>query len=228
MQRTALRAAADAERYPDRGDIKMKNPSDWISLGFSCLAFVVSGLTAWLTFFRRGALRMTQPTVVYFGPDGGAEKEARNKVYLRTLLYSTSRRGQMIESMHVNLQRAETRQNFSVWVYGEERLVRGSGLFVGPDGVTCNHHFLLPRDGADFKFVAGEYVVRVNAKRVGDRHSYELAVVRLLVSEAHAAELQKDEAGIYFDWGADLQKYHPSIKIHTKPPLPKWLLDAAG
>jgi hypothetical protein len=97
----------------------MKIQTEWLSLSISCLAFVVSALTAWLTFIRRGSLRMTQPTVVYFGPDGGAEKEARNKVYLRTLLYSTSRRGQMIESMHVNLQRAETRQNFSVWVYGE-------------------------------------------------------------------------------------------------------------
>jgi len=171
---------------------------------------------------------MTQPTVVYFGPDGGSEKDSRNKVYLRTLLYSTSRRGQMIESMHVNLQRAETRQNFSVWVYGEERLVRGSGLFVGHEGIACNHHFLLPRDGADFKFVAGEYVLRLNAKRVGDRCSHELAMVRLVVSESHALELQKEEAGIYFDWGADIQSYHPSIRIHSKVSLPKWLLEAAG
>jgi hypothetical protein len=207
----------------------MKIQTEWLSLSISCLAFVVSALTAWLTFFRRGKLRMTQPTVVYFGPDGGGEKEARNKVYLRTLLYSTSRRGQMVESMHVNLQRAETRQNFSVWVYGEERLVRGSGLFVGHEGVAFNHHFLLPRDGADFKFVAGEYALRVNAKRVGDRRSRELAAVRLVVSDSHALELQqKEEAGIYFDWGADLQAYHPSIKIHSKVSLPKWLLEAAG
>lgn len=207
----------------------MKIQAEWISLSISCLALVVSALTAWLTFFRRGALRMTQPTVVYFGPDGGSEKEARNKVYLRTLLYSTSRRGQMIESMHVNLQRAETRQNFSVWVYGEERLVRGSGLFVGHEGVACNHHFLLPRDGADFKFVAGEYVLRVHAKRVGDRRSTELAAVRLVVGDSHALELQeKGDAGIYFDWGADLQAYHPSVKIHSTVSLPKWLLEAAG
>jgi hypothetical protein len=40
----------------------------------SCLALFISGLTAWLTLLRKGTVRMTQPTVVYFGPDGGHEK----------------------------------------------------------------------------------------------------------------------------------------------------------
>lgn len=61
---------------------------------------------------------MTQPTVVFFGPDGPPRdgEQRRLKVFLRTLLFSTARRGQMIEIMHVSLQRAESRQNFSIWV----------------------------------------------------------------------------------------------------------------
>ncbi len=114
---------------------------------------------------------MTQPTVVFFGPDGGRRdsEKPRLKVFLRTLLYSTSRRGQTLESMHVNLQRGESKQNFSIWVYGDDRLARGSGIYVGNDGVACNHHFLLPEDGADFKLLPGQYTVRVYAKRVSDR-----------------------------------------------------------
>ena len=36
--------------------------------------------------------------------------------FLRTLLFSTSKRGLVIESMHVALARNETHQNFNIWV----------------------------------------------------------------------------------------------------------------
>ena len=45
--------------------------SIWIPVIISSLALAVSAVTAWLTLFRRGALKMTQPTVIFFGPDGG-------------------------------------------------------------------------------------------------------------------------------------------------------------
>lgn len=132
--------------------------SDSVSVGISFVALVVSVTTAWLTLLRKGNLRMTQPTVIFFGPDGGSRsgRKPRLKVFLRTLLYSTSRRGQTMESLHVNLQRGESKQNFSIWVYGDEHLARGSGLFVPAEGITCNHHFLLPEDGTDFRLLAGD------------------------------------------------------------------------
>src|SRR5882762_6140076 len=108
-------------------------------------------MTAWLTFFRKGKLMMTQPTVVFFGPDGSRFDSDKNKIYLRTLLYSTAKRGQVLESLHVSLQRNESKQNFSIWVYGEKgNLKRSSGLFVAQEGVTFDHHFLLSNDGANF------------------------------------------------------------------------------
>lgn len=65
-----------------------------VAIAISALALLVSALTGWLTLIRRGDLKMTQPTVIFFGPDGGSHggKKARLKVFLRTLLYSTSRR----------------------------------------------------------------------------------------------------------------------------------------
>ena len=139
--------------------------SGWISISISFLALIVSVATAWLTWLRKGELRMTQPTVVFFGPDGSSRPGQRGhlKVFLRTLLFSTSRRGQTLESLHVNLQRGESRQNFSIWVYGDERLARGSGMFVPIEGVACNHHFLLPEDGTDFQLLAGDYTLRVSS-----------------------------------------------------------------
>ena len=194
----------------------------WFSLGVSVLALSVSAVTAWLTLFMRGRLQMTQPTVVYLGPDGDAGRGATppSKVYLRTLLYSTSRRGQTIESMYVNVQRGESRQNFSIWVYGEERLARGSGLFVGHEGLACNHHFLLPGDGAAFPFVAGAYTLRVYAKRVTEVAPRELSIVQLTISDSHAAQLRQGNVGLYFDWGPDQQAYHAHVRPHPPKSLP--------
>jgi hypothetical protein len=102
--------------------------SPWLSLGISCLALFISGITAWLTFFRKGKLVMTQPTVVFFGPDGSRFESGKNKIYLRTLLYSTAKRGQVLESLHVSLRRNESKQNFNIWVYDDkDKLKRGSG-----------------------------------------------------------------------------------------------------
>ena len=203
--------------------------TQWIAITISALALIVSAITAWFTLGRRGDLKMTQPTVVFFGPDGGRGEgeKPRLKVFLRTLLYSTSRSGQMLESMHVSLQRAESKQNFSIWVYGDDRLSRGRGIFVGPDGVAYNHHFLLPEDGAEFKLLPGQYLVRVHAKRVSDQAPLQLAQVSLTITESQAQELWNTDAGIYFDWGPDQQAYHAHVEIKKPMPLPPWLTAAS-
>lgn len=144
---------------------------------------------------------MTQPTIIFFGPDGGSRsgRQPHLKVFLRTLLYSTSRRGQTIESLHVNLQRGESKQNFLIWVYGDQHVARGSGLFIPSEGIACNHHFLLPSDGTDFRLLDGDYTLRVYAKRVDISTPKELMSVRLRISESQAKALEDENAGIYFD-----------------------------
>lgn len=131
----------------------------------------------------------------------------------------------MIESLYVNLQRGESRQNFSIWVYGDQRLARGSGLFVPFEGIACNHHFLLPDDGSEFHFLPGEYTLRVFAKRVESDRTIELAKVCVSISQHHSQQLRSDNAGIYFDWGPDQRSYH--AHVDDRPPeLPPDLLKA--
>lgn len=144
--------------------------ADPISATISVLALSISAVTAWRTLGRRGTVKMTQPTVIFFGPDSGRSNEAPlPKVFLRSLLFATSKRGRVIESMYVALSRNESRQNFNIWVYGNEKLVRGSGLFVGETGVEANHHFLIPRDSNNFRFTEGRYRMDVFAKLLGDQ-----------------------------------------------------------
>jgi hypothetical protein len=194
--------------------------TDPITLSVSVLALAISATTAWLTLFRRGTVRMTQPTTIFFGPDtprsGG--RLALPKVFLRTLLFATSKRGRIIECMHVSLARNETHQTFNIWVYGDEKLVRGSGLFVGETGIAANHHFLTPDDGNHFKFSSGRYHLHVYARLLGDRTHSPLFVQELEITPDIAAQLEEPGTGIYFDWGPGSARYLPHVE--KRPPIP--------
>jgi hypothetical protein len=166
--------------------------------------------------------------VIFFGPDSGKQEDQNPKVYLRTLLFCTSKRGRVIESMHVSLTRNETRQNFSVWVYGEERLARGSGLFITDTGIVANHHFLMPRDQTPFGFLEGNYRLEVFGQLLGERKSILLFAQHLNIERSVARELQEPGTGIYFDWAPDSLKYLPHIEKNPPAPLPKDMLQMLG
>jgi hypothetical protein len=199
---------------------------DPISTTISIRALSVSAVTAWLTLVRKGTVKMTQPTVIFFGPDSGRDNESpKPKVYLRTLLFATSRRGRVIESMYVALSRNETRQNFNIWVYGNGKLARGSGLFVGWTGVEANHHFLIPRDGSTFHFTEGRYRMDVFAKLLGNRSQTLLLSQTLEISHQTAALLEDPTAGLYFDWGPDSSRYLQYVDNRPSPPDPEGFLE---
>jgi hypothetical protein len=192
----------------------------------SALALSISIVNAWLTLFRRGTIRMTQPATIYFGSD--PSPNGPEKVFLRTLLYSTAKRGQIIESMFVKVRRGESVQTFNIWVYGDNALVRGSGLYVGENGLVANHHFLLPADGTKFEFLTGNYVLEVYVLVVNVRKPRLLSRVQLYVSPDAAQQLRQDkEFGLYFDWGPDSQQYHAHIRC-SKPLLDKLKEDSTA
>jgi hypothetical protein len=158
---------------------------------------------------------MTQPTVIYFGPDGSSKPEVPSeKVFLRTLLFSTGKRGHIIENMFVRLHRGETWQNFNIWVYGDENLRRGSGLFVPETGFATNHHFLLPPDGTSFRFSTGRYVLEVFVAEIGARGSRLLCTVNLEITPENHKSIYQPGHGLYFDWGPDAGRYF----AHVRPP----------
>jgi hypothetical protein len=152
---------------------------------------------------------MTKPTFIAFlshGSDGP-------KVFLRTLLYSTARRGQVVEGMFIRLVRDETQQTFNVWSYGETgHLVRGSGLYVGHDGVTHNHHFVLSADAKPFRFLPGAYELQVCVMLVHYRAPLLLARVPLHLTEEQARALVDAGEAVYFDWEPDAGKYHAYVR----------------
>lgn len=191
-----------------------------VAITVAILSLAVSSVTAWLTLFRQGTVRMTQPTVIFFGPEpsrvrGGSELP---KVYLRTLLFATSKRGRVIESMYVALSRNDVHQSFNIWVYGERhQLVRGSGLFVGETGIAANHHFLVPPDGS-FEFAESRYRLDVFARLLGDDKDRRLFTQELSISQEVAASLAELGTGVYFDWQPDSGRYLPHVDTWEEAP----------
>jgi hypothetical protein len=192
-----------------------------ISLAVSGLSLVVAATTAWLTLWRRGRVRMGQPPTIYFGPDGARERQS--KVFVRALLYATAARGRIVEGMYARLTRGDSAQTFSVWVCGEGRgaLGRGVGLAVRPDGAALDHHFLLPRDGTTYRFLAGVYKVELFVVLVGRARPMKLRTVELTVTEPQATALNEDPtSGLYFDWSPETGRYHGHIDNAKLPDLP--------
>lgn len=98
-----------------------------LSTTVSVLALAISVATGWFTL-RGGTIRMTQPTTIYFGADASASPSPN--VYIRTLLYTTAKRGKIIEGMFVKLRCGESIQTFNIWVYGEDSLALGRCLRI--------------------------------------------------------------------------------------------------
>jgi hypothetical protein len=145
------------------------------------------------------------------------------------MLYSTARRGHVLESMFIRLRRGETAQNFNIWVYGDSKLQRGSGLFIPETGISSNHHFLLPSDGARFEFLTGRYGLEVFAVLVGDGNKGRLLFsTELDVSPEIANLLRQPENGVYFDWGADTARYHAHAKSVPSTEMPDFLREMLG
>ncbi len=150
---------------------------------------------------------MTRPTIVCLAFDL-EQYRVIPKIYLRTLLFCTAQRGVVIENMYIDLRLHDTRQIFSTWAYdGDKGLVRGSGIYVGKEGVSCNHQFLLSSNFGEFKFSPGEYELQVFASLVGSKRSLRLAKINIKLNEKNAALLEAREAGVCFDWEPSAKCY---------------------
>jgi hypothetical protein len=185
-----------------------------IGIIISLTSLAVSATTAWLTLLRRGAIKMIRPSLIAFMDAGGVDGP---KVWFRSMLYATAIKGNVVESMFVRLRRGEAQQNFSFWVCGERgKLASGCGLYVGHDGVALDHHFVLPKDGSRFDFLAGDYVVEVFATLPNSGSPRLLAKIPLHLTEEHAKALKSADKGVYFDWWPDSARYNAHVVQHPE------------
>jgi len=174
------------------------------SIGISTLSLAVSLVTAYLAWFARGQLKATKPALIFFGYD--LEQKPVPKIFLRTLLYSTAARGNVVESLYVKLQHDGVSQTFKVWGYGATKVeVQGSGLYVGREGIALNHFFNL-RDQTAFRFTSGHYETQMLARLAGRAHPILLSKIDLVLTEQEAINIGSD-AGIVFELDPESDTY---------------------
>lgn len=157
---------------------------------------------------------MTKPSFVAFCYDRSTDKPPLAKIFLRALLYSTGKRGQMVENMYLVVQRGMEKQTFNVWGYGpDDKLSRGSGLFIGETGVAANHHFnpltALPQQF----FIPGDYELSVFIALVGRKKPLRVATIQVTVPENARNDMLKPEAAVWFDWEPDVNRYHGRVEV---------------
>lgn len=184
-----------------------------VSLFISLLSLCISLTTVWLTLFRRGRLAMTKPRILFFGYDPGPVA----KVFLRSLLYSTAVRGQVVEALYVSLQHDGSKQMFGFWGYGEaDNLVPGSGLYIGQTGLAVNHHFVQAVNQPTYEFLAGRYTVDVFARLVSSERPVLLTKIAVTVTQDQAEELSH-RGGVLFDHMPDTGEYVGHVRPKDRP-----------
>jgi hypothetical protein len=183
-----------------------------ISPTVSILALCISLFTAWFTIFRRGTVRSTQPSFIAFRYDFVGKSQPQAKIFLRTLLFSTGKRGIVIENLFLRVKEGSRTEEFSFWGYGDKDLVRGSGMFVGENGVVTYHHFNPINSEGLFLFKQGIYELELVSKLIDRNHLVTLSKIVLDVpSGAFDTNISPDTA-IYFNWSSEKQSYITSIE----------------
>jgi hypothetical protein len=112
-------------------------------------------------------------------------------------LYATAQRGAIVEAMFARVTRAGITLELELWVYSKKHsLVRGSGIHVGQEGVTCDHHFLFPEGEEVFQWQPGEYTVEILGTIVGKRGLHRFVQLKLVLDEA----IREPGDSVFFDW----------------------------
>jgi hypothetical protein len=183
---------------------------DRLSLLISIFSLLVSSVVAWLTLFQRGQLKITRPALIVF-----IYEQGRPKIFLRTLIYSTGKKGHVVESLYLKVRRGESTQTFSYWAYAETTtMMVGSGLKIADDGVSYNHHFLPPRSGTEFQFLSGAYEIQIYGIVSDSSKPKILGTYQLLLSEQQSEQIKNKNTAAFFEWGPDAQAYHLTIDRH--------------
>lgn len=173
-----------------------------IAVATSVLALVVSVATAWLTYFYRGVVRMTVPSMVVFAYDAlGSGEGFVPKVMVRCLMFSTGERGRIIEALFANVREGASEYLFPVWgMEADNKLVRGGGLLVDKTGVVAWHHFVAAAsDCSGLQFRPGTYEVTVFAHVHGTTRPVKLWSHTLFLPEAAAPIRHDGSDQVWFD-----------------------------
>jgi hypothetical protein len=187
---------------------------EFITPALSIIAVIISLATAWLTIFRRGSLHSTHPSLIAFCYDKGpGDSVPLAKIFLRTLLYSTGKRGHVIEGLYLRLTEGSRHEEFSFWGHGEtNNLTRGSGLFIPETGLGTNHHFNPVHNDVLFRFSQGTYKLELFAKIVGQERPRSLWSIDVdMPVGPFSSDIDRDTE-VFFNWSLEHRRYIADVQ----------------
>jgi len=192
----------------------------------SAVALVVSLFTLWFTVLRRGTVRSTHPSFIAFRYDFVGKKVPQAKIFFRALLFSTGKRGQVVESLFLRVREGSRHAEFSFWGLGDKDLIRGSGLFVPETGVATNHHFNPVDPELIFVFSGGSYSLELVAKLVGTTRLLSLWNVVVEMPTGVYGPTIARETTVFYSWSPEQRRYVASIE--DRPSTVHALSDPTG
>lgn len=181
----------------------------------SVVALVVSLFTLWFTVLRRGTVRSTHPSFIALRYDFVGKTVPQAKIFFRALLFSTGKRGQVIESLFLRVREGLRQVEFSFWGLGDKDLIRGSGLFIPETGVATNHHFNPIDSETMFLFSGGSYSLELVAKLVGRERLVSLWTVKVEVPVGVFGSTIAREKTIFYSWSPETRSYVASIESRS-------------
>ena len=180
-----------------------------IAIFLSTIGVLISSITFWILYLHKGTVEITRPRLISLGYE--RHNDCRTpKVFIRSLLYSTSHKGTVIENMRVKVADRNNSEDFGLWAYGVEKLLVGSGLFVSKEGKDYNHHFVPIAFSSDYEFSAGEIQLEIYATITHHKKDKLLNRITLSLTKEHEDALKKEDM-IIFNWESTLNKYEPCV-----------------
>ncbi len=197
----------------------MSNTAELIALLSTVIAIfsaAISLITLWITLLQKGKLRMTRPTFIAFAYEPNNMGKVSPKIFLRCLLYSTSRKPQIVEDLFIKLYRGDSVQLFTFWGYGDEYLRRGSGICVPFEGFEYYHHFLISEEDTDYQFIPGDYKLELYAHVIDNMKHQLLYSLNLHLAEENTLSLRDTKYAVGFDWEPNINGYRSYLHYIKK------------
>ena len=188
------------------------------AIAISILALSVSVFNLWLTWFHRGTIRMTVPSMVVFAYDRRGEPgRVDPKVMVRTLLFTTGAQGHAIETLFLRLRHDGSERVFPVWGLATDKLDAGGGLFVGKTGVTAWHHFVASEAARAFQFKPGHYELDICVRVDGRSRSAKLWTAAVSLPDTASMSCHDGSEQVWFDRNPESGDFQPRIASHNGP-----------
>ena len=188
-----------------------------IAIFVSMIGVLISSITFWILYLHKGTIKITKPRLIALGYERH-ENHRTPKVVIRSLLFSTSNKGIVIDNIRVKVTNHNNSKDFSLWAYGVETLLVGSGLFISKEGKDSYHHFLPIAFSSDFEFHTGNILLEIYVTITHHKKDKLLDSITLSLTKEHEDALNKGEM-IIFNWESALNKYETCISNSSKEKL---------